>query len=118
MPRIYDNMEHRLLEALQETLKISQRADFCVGYFNLRGWQHLDRLMENWQGGEQGRCRLMIGMQETPVNEVRKLFSLRGTQNVDQSTVSCASRIASRRIFANNCWWARRAMPTMRDCAA
>lgn len=87
MPRIFDNMEHRLLDALQETLKISQKADFCVGYFNLRGWQHLDRLMENWQGGEQGRCRLMIGMQETPGNELRKMFSLRGTQHVDQSTV-------------------------------
>jgi superfamily II DNA or RNA helicase len=87
MPRIFDNMEHRLLDALQETLKISQRADFCVGYFNLRGWQYLDRLMENWQGGEQGRCRLMIGMQETPGDELRKMFSLRGMQNVDQSTV-------------------------------
>src|SRR5579859_282365 len=87
MPRIYDNMEHRLLEALQETLKISHRADFCVGYFNLRGWQHLDRLMENWQGDEQSICRLLIGMHETPGDELRKVFSLRGTQNVDQSTV-------------------------------
>lgn len=87
MPRIYDNMEHRLLDALQETLRISQRADFCVGYFNLRGWQYLDRLMEGWQGGEQGRCRLLIGMHETPGDELRKVFSLRGAQHVDQSTV-------------------------------
>src|SRR5216684_2178156 len=87
MPRIFDNIESRLLEALQDTLKVSQRANFCVGYFNLRGWQHLDRLMEQWQGGATGSCRLLIGMTERPEDELRKLFSLRGGQEIDQSTV-------------------------------
>ena len=87
MPRIFDNIENHLLEALQETLKISQRADFCVGYFNLRGWQHLDRTMEHWQESEQGVCRLLIGMAERPENELRTLFSLRGDQEIDQATV-------------------------------
>jgi hypothetical protein len=87
MPRIFDNIESRLLEALQETLKVSGRADFCVGYFNLRGWQSLDRLMEHWQGGATGSCRLLIGMAERPEDELRKLFSLRGGQEIDQSTV-------------------------------
>src|SRR5713226_3804926 len=87
MPRIFDNIESRLLEALQETLRVSERADFCVGYFNLRGWQHLDRLMEHWQGGATGCCRLLIGMTEPPEDELRKLFSLRGGQEIDQATV-------------------------------
>ncbi len=87
MPRIFDNIEHTLIGALQNTLKISERADFCVGYFNLRGWRHIDTLMETWQGGDNACCRLMIGMQDKPEDELRKVFSLRGDQGMDQSTV-------------------------------
>ena len=34
-----------------------------------------------------GSCRLLIGMAERPEDELRKLFSLRGGQEIDQSTV-------------------------------
>src|SRR5258707_3832776 len=82
MPRIFDNIELSLLSALTDTLQISKRADFCVGYFNLLGLKNIDALIEPWAGGENACCRLMIGMHAVPHDELRTLFSLTGNQDV------------------------------------
>ena len=77
MPRIFDNLElgSSLLPALQETLALSSRADFCVGYFNLRGWGGLAPYVDDWNN-DDGPCRVLIGMQRLPHEELREAFSL------------------------------------------
>jgi len=62
MPRIFDNIELPLLPALQETLDVADRADFCVGYLNLRGWRALDAHVDRWPGGDEQCCRVLVGM--------------------------------------------------------
>jgi superfamily II DNA or RNA helicase len=87
MPRIFDNIETDLLPALQETLALSDRADFCVGYFNLRGWKTLDTNIERWSGDEGQCCRLLVGMQRVPQEEIQTLFGLvKDDGEIDQAS--------------------------------
>ncbi len=78
MPRIFDNIDRDLLPALRASLEVSTHADFSVGYFNLRGWRQIADLVELYTGNESSRCRLLVGMQKLPEDELREGLSLEG----------------------------------------
>ncbi len=76
MSSIYDNIEQPILPELQAYLKQAYRADFCVGYFNLRGWQQIDADIEKFEGGEGQACRLLVGMHRLPKEELREALAI------------------------------------------
>ena len=84
MPAILDNLtpDSRMLKAIQTTLSVSSHADFCVGYFNLRGWKHIESHIEKWDGQTQ-QCRVLVGMQKLPQEQLREAYSMAGSQTVD-----------------------------------
>lgn len=97
MPQIFDNIEKQLLEALIEALKRARRADFCVGYFNLRGWKQLAPLIDGWSGGEGHCCRLLIGMHQTPQDQLKQILSLHQEGGeIDQTTAIALRRKLAR----------------------
>ena len=103
MPKIYDNIHHSLTQGLNETLALSHRTDFCVGYFNLRGWKEVAANIETLSGAivAEGNtdmlrfCRLLVGMQKMPVDILRAYFSKGEDHRIDQAeAVKLKKRLA------------------------
>jgi len=85
MARIYDNIETKFTQGLQDIITNIgvKRVDFCVGYFNLRGWQLVVNQIDQIPGDyvyENNRqefrcCRLLIGMHQPDHELIRWLYS-------------------------------------------
>lgn len=85
MARIYDNIETKFMQGLQDIVTNIgvKRVDFCVGYFNLRGWELVVNQIDQIPGDyvyENNRqefrcCRLLIGMHQPDEELVRRLYS-------------------------------------------
>ncbi len=72
---VLDNLteDGRLLTALSKSLGRAFRADVCVGYFHLRGWSSLTGSLTHFEGGDAGACRVIVGMNRPPQDEMRRL---------------------------------------------
>jgi hypothetical protein len=80
MPTVFDNIETPFLDGedsngLKHALKLAFRGDFCVGYFNLRGWRCIDDVVNEWPmpttEESPSPARLLVGMQRMPHDQLR-----------------------------------------------
>lgn len=92
MPKIFDNIENHLVQGLNNTLEVSHRGDFCVGYFNLRGWKQVAVQIDNLKGGDGNCCRLLIGMQKPPLEIIREYFYKTEQGLIDNQTASAIKK--------------------------
>ena len=111
MARIFDNADEKFEEGLHAILTNAgvERADFCTGYFNLRGWKKVAADVEDLPGGEvfemDGKggessvrriCRLLVGMHRPPTEIIREMYGL------DRSPVDSERVRKWRRQVAND----------------
>lgn len=97
MPTIYDNVNKKLVDGLTGVLGASKRGDFCVGYFNLRGWRSISRAVDSISA-EDGKpsCRLIVGMTGDSGRTVRSYYK-REKEEVTQKMV-----VERKRSFAQS----------------
>lgn len=108
MPTIFDNIENKLKEGLNKTLSNATHADFCIGYFNLRGWRELYEQVNRLSGASLSQnfssqdleyntktyCRLLIGMQRLPIEILEESFSTE-TKTIDNAQANaCKKKLA------------------------
>ena len=78
MPTIFDNIEKKFSEGVLNHIENAKRVDYCVGYFNIRGWKTVSDKIDELEGDlvkENGKdvtryCRLLVGMQKNPFDSL------------------------------------------------
>ena len=99
MPRIFDNIDRALLEGLKYSIDSAYSADFCVGYFNLRGWRLIANEIESFSGEDNQRCRVLIGMQKLPstqLYEELKILKSKEDTGISQGRINDLKTIIAR----------------------
>lgn len=104
MARIYDNLETKFTEGLQGIISNVgvRRVDFCVGYFNLRGWDLIVNQVDELPGdyvyeGDDRKlrtCRLLLGMHRPDEELIRGLYSKKDTTPDAEYAMQCKMQIA------------------------
>ena len=105
MARIFDNIESKFTDGLKSLISKSgvKRVDFCVGYFNLRGWNlvinEVDSIEGDYVDENEDRvfryCRLLIGMQRPAEDLIKQFYSASAPELIDsQKMLQCKMDIA------------------------
>ena len=105
MARIYDNIDLKFTEGLKDLVSNQgvNRVDFCVGYFNLRGWNLVINEVDNLEGDyvdeNEDRvfrhCRLLIGMQRPTEELIKQFYSASAPEMIDsQKKLQCKMEMA------------------------
>lgn len=104
MAKIYDNIETKFTQGLQGIITNVgvTRVDFCVGYFNLRGWDlivnQIDQLPYDYIYEKDDRvfrtCRLLIGMHRPDEDLIRQLYGKGGELPDADYVLQCKLKIA------------------------
>lgn len=94
MPKIFDNLELKLVEGLRAVLPLATAGSFCVGYLNLRGWDQLAEFVEELSGGDETRaCRVLVGMHRPPEEDMKAFASFwRNRETIDGPTLARLKR--------------------------
>lgn len=104
MAQIYDNFQLKFTEGLRGIITNVGvvRTDFCVGYFNLRGWNlivdEVDKLPGEFIYENDKRihrtCRLLIGMHRPDEELIRILYSKKDETPDPNFAMQCKMQIA------------------------
>ena len=104
MARIYDNIDIKFTDGLRGIIENTgvKRVDFCVGYFNLRGWNLIVEQVDKLPGGyvyeddkrRMRYCRLLIGMHRPDEDLIRRLYSRQETMPDAEYVQRCKRQIA------------------------
>ena len=104
MARIYDNISKSFTQGLKDIISNLgvNRVDFCVGYFNLRGWNLVANEIDKLQGDivyendtpVQRTCRLLIGMHQPNEELLAELYSGDDFVRDSDYVLRCKAQIA------------------------
>ena len=94
MPRVFDNIEQNSCLRCKIAWKRRSGLIFVGGYVNFLEWQQLDPYVENFVGGADACCRLMVGMHKTPREQLQEILSL--SESIDEMDVQTSIRLKKR----------------------
>ena len=112
MADIYDNsQERKFVDGLKKNITAIgvKRVDYCIGYFNLRGWDQIATEIDTLEGEnvyehdefqqpihKNRFCRLLIGMHRPDEDLIRELYSCREPDPIDnEQMLRCKLKIAA-----------------------